>query len=1038
MPKAPTSAPQLDLKPNHAPVKAYYQVLAQLGQLNIDYEMAVRSAFQGLLSSCARKFQWTVVPEYPIERPQAPPLRVDAAVLDTFRLKRGLWEAKDSQDDLEKEIAAKLAIGYPKDNIIFQAPERAVLYQNGARLGLNEDIRDPKNLVALLKQFFEYRLPHHEEWESAVAEFKAELPTIAGAAKELIEKERRTNPKFVASFDAFYALCRQAINPNLSAEAVEGMLIQHLLTERIFRKIFDNPDFARRNVVAIEIEKVIDSLTSRAFNRDAFLKDLDHFYKAIELNAENATGFSEKQQFLNSVYERFFQGYSPKEADTHGIVYTPQQLVSFMVRGVEDILQKEFGKSLSDKDVHIIDPFVGTGNFIVRVMAGIKTSALPYKYEHELHCNEVMLLPYYIASMNIEHAYFERTGEYKPFSGICLVDTFELAEPKQSLMFTEENATRVQKQRQAPIFVIIGNPPYNAQQVNENDNNKNRLYPKLDSDVAKTYAKASGASLKTKYRDPYIKAIRWATDRLSNTGVVAFVTNDSFVDDNVFDGIRKHLQQDFDSIYVLDLGGNAVKNPKLSGTTHNVFGIPRGVSINFFVRSKDAEQPRRAQIRYAKVDEYWRKEQKYDFLDASEVGSITWQVIEPDEKGTWLTGGLRSEFGDLIPLGTRESKAQRLDLRESVFSSYSLGVSTNRDRYVYGFDSHRVLEIVGKLAMAYNAEIDRWKRLGKPENVDDFVDSHAIKWSNFLKRKLTEEEAAKGSAGYVAPSIYRPFTKTYLHFDKVFVDAPGLQHHFFPTKTIQNSAIFVSDKGFRAPFSTLMIASLGDLHLCASEDGFQCFPFYTFDEDGSNRLENITDWALEQFRSNYKDKKITKGDIFYYIYTVLHHPEYRGRYAANLKRELPRIPFAPDFWPFAEAGKKLADLHVAYEKQREYPLERIEKPGEKLDWRVQRMRLSKDKTTLHYNDFLTLKGIPPEAYEYRLGNRSAFEWVIDQYQVSTDKRSGIANDPNRDDDPQYILRLVGQVITVSIETMKVVKSLPHLGLPDEKAEAAPA
>lgn len=537
----------LNLKPSHKLVKSYYETLGNYGQLNIDHEMAVRSAFQNLLAGCGHQFKWTLVPEYQFHPAKLSPVRVDGALLDTFRLPRGFWEAKDEHDDLDKEIRAKLDKGYPRNNIIFQAPKRAVLYQHGVRQGLNEDIRDSANLVELLKVFFGYREPHYEEWDAAVADFKGYIPQIAAAVKEKIENQRRTNPAFVQRFDAFYELCRQSINPNLSVEAVETMLIQYLLTERIFRRIFDNADFTRRNVIAVEIEKIIDSMTAREFSRDSFLKDLDRFYKAIELAAESTEDYSQKQQFLNSVYERFFQGYSPKEADTHGIVYTPQPIVDFMVRSVEDILKKEFGRSLSDQDVHILDPFVGTGNFITRVMKEIKTSALPYKYENELHCNEVMLLPYYVASMNIEHEYLERTGEYKAFPGICLVDTFELAEPEQSKLsfMSEENTARVKRQKAAPIFVIVGNPPYNAGQVDENDNNKNRRYPAVDSAVARTYMRDSVATLKNSLSDPYVKAFRWASDRLGKDGVIAFVTNGSFIDDLSFDGMRKHLVEDF-------------------------------------------------------------------------------------------------------------------------------------------------------------------------------------------------------------------------------------------------------------------------------------------------------------------------------------------------------------------------------------------------------------------------------------------------------------------------------------------------------------
>lgn len=343
---------QLTVKPGDKLVKGYYEVLGQLGQLHIDHEMAVRSAFQNVLTGYSKKLRWTVVPEFPIKTPKGR-IAVDAAVLDSWTNRRGFWEAKDEHDDLEKEIKLKIGKGYPTSNIIFQSPERAILFQHGVRQGLNEDIRDGKNLSELLNNFFAYTEPDHEEWEAAVAEFKERLPEIAKRAEELINKERRTNKQFIQRFEAFYALCRQALNPNLSAEAVEKMLIQHLLTERIFRRVFENEEFRTQNVIAAEIEKVISALVLPHGSRDRFLADLNRFYKAIERSAEDKTDYGEKQDFLNTVYERFFQGYSPKEADTHGIVYTPQPIVDFMVRSVEDILKKEFGRSLSDKGVQV-------------------------------------------------------------------------------------------------------------------------------------------------------------------------------------------------------------------------------------------------------------------------------------------------------------------------------------------------------------------------------------------------------------------------------------------------------------------------------------------------------------------------------------------------------------------------------------------------------------------------------------------------------------------------------------------------------------
>lgn len=576
---------QLNLKTSHKPVTEYYRALGQFKSLRVSHETAVRSAFQNLLESCCKQFNWKLVPEWPIKRAERHAARADGALVDEFRLTHGLWEAKDESDDLRREVRRKFDAGYPDTNILFQSPERAILYQNGREV-LDADITEPEALVKTLQHFFEYQPPAYEQWEQAAEDFQRELPELGAALTEQIERARVKNARFREAFTGFYELCRQAVNPNLSEQAVEEMLIQHLLTERIFRTVFKNSDFTRRNVIAAEIERVIDALTSQAFSREEFLRRFDHFYRAVETTAATIDDFAQKQEFLNSVYEKFFQGFSVKVADTHGIVYTPQPIVNFMVRSVEEILRREFGKSLSDPGVHILDPFVGTGNFLVRVMQEIKRTALEQKYRGELHCNEVMLLPYYIASMNIEHEFYELTGNYQQFEGICLVDTFELAESRQISFFTTENTARVERQKRSPITVVIGNPPYNAWQLNENDNNKNRKYKEMDRRVAESYAKDSKATLVNSLSDPYVKAIRWASDRIGEEGIVAFVTNNSFVDNLAFDGMRKHLERDFDSIYVLDLGGNVRKNPKLSGTTHNVFGIQVGVSINIFVRKR--------------------------------------------------------------------------------------------------------------------------------------------------------------------------------------------------------------------------------------------------------------------------------------------------------------------------------------------------------------------------------------------------------------------------------------------------------------------
>ena len=648
----------LNLKPSHKPVKAYYESLRRFESIGVSHETAVRSAFQTLLEHCGRQFDWILVPEHSIAVGRNRRIVVDGALIDSFQLPHGYWEAKDIHDDLPSEVRRKFESGYPRDNIIFQTPQRAILWQNNQQT-LDADLTDPTQLIQTLETFFSHRPQEYTEWEEAIAQFRERVPALGKGLAELIEKEREANREFTAAFAAFHEKCRQSINPNLSEAAVEEMLIQHLLTERIFQTVFSNSEFTRRNVIAREIETLITALISHAFSRDEFLKSLDPFYMAIERTAATIDDFSQKQGFLNTVYEQFFQGFSVEVADTHGIVYTPQPIVDFMVRSVEEILGAEFNRSLSDSGVHIIDPFVGTGNFIVRTMREIRLTALEDKYRSELHCNEVMLLPYYIASMNIEHEFYEATGGYQPFEGICLVDTFDLAENRQLPLFAPDNTRRVEAQKETPMFVVIGNPPYNVGQVNENDNNKNRKYETMDARVAETYSKASTATNKNALADPYVKAIRWASDRIEFEGIVAFVTNNSFLDNAAFDGMRQHLEADFDAIYVIDLSGNVRKNPKLSGTTHNVFGIQVGVSINLFIKRRGKTNSQ-AEIFYARVDELWRKEDKYRYLDTKEYyRNIEWKPITPDQRYTWLTEGLHAEFESFIPMGTKEAKAAK-------------------------------------------------------------------------------------------------------------------------------------------------------------------------------------------------------------------------------------------------------------------------------------------------------------------------------------------------------------------------------------------
>ena len=1020
-----------NIKPTHKAIKTFYTELKQYESLGATNETEIRLAFATLLQHYARQSNLTLICEKPLRTPQNTTIYVDGMLTDNvFGLPRGYWEAKDLHDNLATAVRQKFDAGYPQDNILFTTQERAILYQDGQEV-MAVGIAEPEAFIRVLHAFFGYEQADVANWERAAVEFKDKVPALGERAAALIQNEEATNARFQEAFADFYRHCQEAINPNLSKSAVEEMLIQHLLTERIFRTVFDNPDFTRRNIIAREIENVIDALTWQAYNRSEFLRELNPFYGAIERAAATFIDFSQKQHFLNTVYEQFFQGFSVKVADTHGIVYTPQPIVNFMVKSVSHLLATEFGRSLSEIGVHIIDPFVGTGNFIVRLVQEIDKTALKAKYSDELHCNEVLLMPYYIASMNIEHEFYVATNQYQPFDNLCLVDTFDLTTERQLSLFVPENTRRVERQKQTEMFVVIGNPPYNARQMDENDANKNRKYPELDRQIQETYVQASTATNRTALYDPYVKAIHWALNRIETDGIVAFVTNHNFIDGQAFDGMRKHLSDACDNIYLLDLGGNIRKG---HAGDANVFDIQVGVSINLFVK-KGQESEGTARILYNSETAEMSKEATFDFLDKCEhIGNVNWDTIQPDTRYTWLTEGLREDFETFIPIGSKQAKTEKGEVSGVIFHQFSSGVKTNRDAWAINFDRDVLGSNVTRMIDTYNTQTLKWQQQ-TAQNVDDFVvyDNEKISWSSGLKQKLISRYIAEFSSERIRQMLYRPFTKSHFYFDRFMAERVYVFPSIFPTSETEaeNRVICVPNRGGRTDF-WCYITNVIPHTVFITIDASQCFPFYIYDEDGTNRRENITDWALARFREHYKDANITKWDIFHYTYALLHHPAYRERYQVNLKRDLPHIPYAPKFWEFVEAGKRLADIHIHYEEQSQYKLDLIETPDMPLDWRVAQMKFSKDKTQIKYNDFLTLAGIPAEAFAYRLGNRSALEWVVDQYRVKTDKRSGIINDPNRADDETYIVDLIRKVISLSLETVRIVEKLSALEITEEE------
>lgn len=993
------------------------------------HELALRSAFQNLLADTARAANLTLIPEQTIEGG----IRPDGVLRDTF-FRRGIWEAKGPDINLEQEIQKKITAGYPLENALFENTRTAILYQNKKRNPAVFDLSKASDIRDLLRYFLTYTEPEIEGFETAVQEFKNRIPELATELLKTIDQEYKQNKGFIDTLGTFTELCRTSLNPQISQDEIKEMLVQHLLTERLFRTVFNNSDFVNNNVIAVEIEKVIRALTRRSFNRQEFLKALDRFYVAIEAAAKGIDNWSERQHFLNTVYERFFQGFSVKKADTHGIVYTPQEIVDFMVASVDEVLQREFGKSLSTPGVKILDPCVGTGNFIVNIIKHIQRGALREKFANDLFCNEITLLPYYIASLNIEHEYYERMGEYVSFEGICFADTLELAESQQLPLFlVEENTERVKREKGADIMVVIGNPPYNVGQKRENDNNKNRKYPVVDDRIKSTYVKDSQATLRTQLYDAYVRFFRWAIDRLKGQdGIICFISNNSFIDQITFDGMRKHFLKDFSHIYHIDLHGNVRKNSKLSGTTHNVFGIQIGVGITVAIRLSNASSQT---LCYHRVPEYWRKSEKLAFLEEkANIYALDWQTLQPDERHQWLTEGLHDEFSTFLTLGSKEAKSAKLTVSNVLFKTYSAGINSGRDQTVYDFASDSLTRRIKHFAEEYNGELYRWLSSNCPEDIDSFVRYDKIKWSRNLKRDLRLRRNLSFDPNKIRRAIYRPFTKSWLYFADIAVDERGTNNLHLPGDWAEreNLIICVPGLGNRKEFGCLAVNAIPSMDLAFEK--VQCFPYYTYAEDGSNRRENITDWALEQFQAQYgqtsteSSRSITKWDIFHYAYAMLHHPQYRERYAENLKRDLPHIPLLLRLEAFEAAvsiGQQLMDLHVNYEQAEEYALKEIE--DETVPYlearRVEKMKLNPDRSAIALSRGLTLAGIPEACFRYRLGNRSALEWVIDQYQVTTDKNGEITSDPNRLDDAEYIVKLIKKVVTVSVKTVELVEEL---------------
>ena len=725
----------------------------------------MREAFKDLLKAWGRQQGLVFLAEYPVKTATKTNIALDGALLHELRMPLGYWEAKDADDDLDAEIAKKFKKGYPQDNIVFSDDIRFVLWQHRQEV-MRCQVDDTAALEKLLKLFFSFERPEIAGFRAAVEQFKTDLPAVLGALRNMIEQAHESNASFRAAEDKFLVHAQDAINPALTDADVREMLIQHILTEEIFAKVFDDSDFYQHNNVARELYSLEGAFFTGALKRQT-LKGLESYYAAIRAAAAQIASHGEKQTFLKVIYENFYKVYNTKAADRLGVVYTPGEIVRFMIDGADWLCEKHFGKNLIDKDVDILDPATGTGTYICELLEHFRgqPKKLAHKYAHELHANEVAILPYYVANLNIEATFAAITGQYAEFPNLCFVDTLDnvglhtAARGATAEMFgsvSEENVARIKRQNSRRISVVIGNPPYNANQANENDNNKNREYPQIDARIKQTYIAESTAQ-KTKLYDMYARFFRWASDRLDANGILAFVTNRSFIESRTFDGFRKTVAGEFSEIYVVDLGGDVRANPKLSGTKHNVFGIQTGVAISFMVKREQSTKDKRpARVFYARRPELETADEKLSFLASHPMRALNFDEVSPDKNANWVNL-TNNDFDTLLPLASKETKAAKTAGQErAIFRLYSLGVVTARDEWVYGESSEMVEAKVSHFMNVYNADAARFKGSDKAEAAAQL--SSKIKWSRATKRDLSNGVTYVFGEARTVDANYRPFT----------------------------------------------------------------------------------------------------------------------------------------------------------------------------------------------------------------------------------------------------------------------------------------
>lgn len=849
----------------------------------------------------------------------------------------------------------------------------------------------------------------------------------------------KPNSKVAKEFRSFLRGLQSNLNEGITQEDAIEMLAQHLITQPVFEAIFGKSGFVENNSVSKVMQSMVEVLEEKFVDDDR--KILDGFYSDVRLRVEGIDNLEGKQRIITELYEKFFRFAFPRTAEKLGIVYTPIEIVDFIINSVQSVMASEFKSSLSDNNVHIIDPFTGTGTFIATLLQSghIKKSELAKKYGAEIHANEIILLAYYIAAVNIESVFGSiNDGKYKPFEGLVLTDTFQMFESKDvldDLVFIDNNE-KVTRQKKTDIRVIIGNPPYSAGQGDANLGNQNMKYPDLDARIRETYAKNSAAKTTTSLFDSYFRAFRWASNRLKDKGVICFVTNGSWIDSNSADGFRKILTDEFTSIYVFNLRGNARTMGEMRRKeAGNVFGEGSRTPVAITLLIKNPMHNGPAQIQYSDIGDYLTREEKLGIINKYQsIDSVPWEKLTPNQSNDWINQRDES-YSKFIPLGDRDNKGKEC---QAIFRIFSEGIKTNRDAWSYNFSKGAVKNHMKKMIKNYNDILDLRSKEGKPLENYVRVAGDIVSWSGNLIKDFEKSRRAKFDENEIFVGNYRPFQRMWLYRQTQMLGYKALTDIIFP-RGKENIAICMTGPAVQE-FSALVTDSVPNYHYM---DTGKNYPLYYYPEvrkshegllaldfeTGNDRIDGITDWALKLFNSHY-GIKISKTDIFYYVYGVLSTPDFIRRYQIDLRKDYPRIPLLKDFKKYSDFGLRLSNLHLKYDglvnKFVKIVIKNESLPTDKL-YRVSKMRFAKngDKSQIVFNENITITEIPLEYYSYLVGGKSPIDWVMERYQVKQDSESGNVNDPNQiSDEPKYIFNLLLSVISMCGEVLDLQKSLP--------------